>query len=271
MPELPEVETSRRGIQPHIEGQRLTCIEIRNPNLRWPVDIPQMESLVGQSLLNVGRRAKYLKLAFESGTALLHLGMSGSLRVVTAETDVTKHDHVDFTFDNGTILRFNDPRRFGALVWAGQEPEQHTLLASLGPEPFAEEFNTDYCYKLSRNKKTSIKQFIMDGRVVVGVGNIYANESLFMAGIHPARAAGRISRKRYERLVSAIKTVIGEAINQGGTTLQDFTQPDGKPGYFKQSLSVYGLAGEPCTKCEQILKEIRQNNRSTVFCSHCQT
>ncbi len=271
MPELPEVETSRRGIMPHIEGETLRQIVVRQPSLRWPVDIEQCHRLAGQTLLGVQRRGKYLLLEFETGTQLLHLGMSGSLRVLPPDIVPGKHDHVDFIFANNKMLRFNDPRRFGALIWAGNDPQSHPLLASLGPEPLAEEFNVDYCYARSRGKKQAIKQWIMDGHVVVGVGNIYANESLFKAGIHPSRQAGRISHARYERLVATIKEVIAAAITQGGTSLRDFTQADGKPGYFKQSLAVYGRGGEPCVQCDAALHETRHGQRATVYCVNCQT
>ena len=270
MPELPEVETSRRGITPHIEGHTLKQIIVRQPSLRWPVDTKQCEQLAGQQLLKIQRRAKYLLLEYECGTQLLHLGMSGSLRVLDDIVAPGKHDHVDFLFGNQKILRFNDPRRFGALIWAGDDPLAHPLLASLGPEPLDEAFNADYCYERSRGKRQAIKQWIMDGHVVVGVGNIYANESLFKAGIHPSRQAGRISYARFERLVATIKEVIAAAIRQGGTSLRDFTRADGKPGYFKQSLAVYGRGNEPCLNCGDPLKETRHGQRATVFCSNCQ-
>ena len=271
MPELPEVETSKRGISPHIEGQRLVEIVVRQPSLRWPVDISQCQALSGEKLIDVSRRGKYILLRYETGTQLLHLGMSGSLRVLEQGTEPTKHDHVDFIFANNKLLRLNDPRRFGALVWAGAEPMSHALLASMGPEPLDPLFDADYCYKKSRTKRQAIKQWIMDGHVVVGVGNIYANESLFKAGIHPSRQAGRISFARYERLVATIKEVIAEAIRQGGTSLKDFTQADGKPGYFKQQLAVYGRGGESCISCQSILRETRHGQRATVYCSACQS
>ena len=271
MPELPEVETSRRGITPHIEGSILTKIVVRNPNLRWPVDIEQCDRLAGERLLSVNRRAKYLLLNYKTGTQLLHLGMSGSLRVLDSDVPPGKHDHVDFLFANNNILRLNDPRRFGALIWAGESPFEHPLLNSLGPEPLDETFNADYCYKRSRGKRQAIKQWLMDGHVVVGVGNIYANESLFKAGIHPSRQAGRISHARYESLVATVKEVIAAAITQGGTSLRDFTRADGKPGYFKQSLAVYGRGGEACVRCGDALRETRHVQRATVFCKNCQS
>ena len=271
MPELPEVETSRRGIAPHITGKRLTDVIIRQPSLRWPIPIEQCQALVGEKLVKVHRRAKYILLNFESGTLLLHLGMSGSLRVLDPTVEPVKHDHVDLIFAGQAMLRLNDPRRFGALLWAGREPYKHVLLTSLGPEPDDPAFNTDYCYQKSRGKRQAIKQWIMDGHVVVGVGNIYANESLFKAGIHPSRQAGKISRARFERLVSAIKSVISHAIEQGGTSLRDFTQADGKPGYFKQELTVYGRGDEPCVQCNTPLKATRHGQRATVYCAQCQT
>ena len=271
MPELPEVETSRRGITPHIEGSVLRKIIVRQPSLRWPVDVEQCDRLSGETLVSVRRRAKYLLLNYETGTQLLHLGMSGSLRVLDPDVPAGKHDHVDFLFANNNMLRLNDPRRFGALIWAGASPFEHPLLKSLGPEPLDDSFNADYCYGRSRGKKQAIKQWLMDGHVVVGVGNIYANESLFKAGIHPSRQAGRISHARYERLVATVKEVIAAAITQGGTSLRDFTRADGKPGYFKQSLSVYGRAGEPCLRCGDVLNETRHAQRATVFCRNCQS
>lgn len=271
MPELPEVETSRRGITPHIEGHTLDKIVVRQPRLRWPIDVEQCGRLAGQTLVTVRRRAKYLLLDYETGTQLLHLGMSGSLRVLDPDVPPTKHDHVDFLFSNHTMLRLNDPRRFGALIWAGDSPFEHPLIRSLGPEPLDNEFNADYCYALSRGKKQAIKQWLMDGHVVVGVGNIYANESLFKAGIHPSRQAGRISHARYQRLVETVKQVIAAAITQGGTSLRDFTRADGKPGYFKQSLAVYGRGGELCVSCGGLLKETRHAQRATVFCPNCQS
>lgn len=268
MPELPEVEVTRMGIEPHIKDQKIAKVIIRNGSLRWPVP-DEVQNLVGQTVADVERRAKYLLLKTSAGTAILHLGMSGKLYVIPADTPLQKHDHVDILLTNGMVLRFNDPRRFGALLWHEGEG-QHSVLEHLGPEPFDSAFDAEYLYQLSRGKQSAIKQFVMDNKVVVGVGNIYANEALFKAGIHPKRAAGNIGKKRYELLVPIIIETLKRAIEQGGTTLKDFAQADGKPGYFAQELLVYGRKGEPCVKCEAPLKEIRLGQRSTVFCSHCQ-
>ncbi|MBE0458045.1 bifunctional DNA-formamidopyrimidine glycosylase/DNA-(apurinic or apyrimidinic site) lyase [Pseudoalteromonas sp. KG3] len=268
MPELPEVEVSRMGITPHILQQSVTKVNIHNPNMRWPVpdDVYQITNLV---VLDVQRRAKYLLLKFELGSVILHLGMSGNLRVVDKDEALKKHDHIEFIFSNDKALRLNDPRRFGCCLW--QAPgECHSLLSKLGPEPLTEEFTAKRVYEQSRNKKVPVKQFIMDNAVVVGVGNIYANESLFKAGIHPKREAGKVSLARYQQLVPIIKDTLAAAITQGGTTLKDFAQSDGKPGYFAQQLLVYGRKGEPCMVCKKILTEIRLGQRSTVFCSQCQ-
>lgn len=270
MPELPEVETTRRGIEPHIIEQRLERVTVRNGSLRWPVPKDLQSLLQGQEILEVGRRGKYLLLRFKAGTLLMHLGMSGSLRVVKATEAVGKHDHVDLTFVNGATLRLNDPRRFGAVLWAGNDPQDHELLSHLGPEPLSDEFDGEYMFQRSRKRSQAIKQFLMDSRVVVGVGNIYANEALFKAGIRPTKAAGKVTRKAYLRLADEVKLVLEKAIAQGGTTLKDFVGGDGKPGYFKQELLVYGRGGEPCAQCDAVLKEIRLGQRSTVYCPQCQ-
>jgi len=269
MPELPEVEVSRLGITPHVEGQTVTKVIVRNPNLRWQVP-EEVQLLVGEVVHRVVRRAKYLLLESSQGSAILHLGMSGKLRVIDSQTPVEKHDHVDIQFDNGKVLRLNDPRRFGAFLW--QEPKTtHELLSKLGPEPLTDDFHQDLLFESSRGKVTKVKNFIMDNHVVVGVGNIYANESLFKAGIDPRRPAGKISKKRYELLTEKIKQTLAFAIEQGGTTLKDFTQTDGNPGYFAQELFVYGRAGEPCLQCGNKLKEVKIGQRATVFCSSCQS
>jgi len=271
MPELPEVETTRRGIIPHIKQQQIVKVIIRRYDLRWPVPENMSARLENKILLNILRRGKYLLFKFEHGTALVHLGMSGSMKILQEENKTEKHDHFDLHFSNGVILRFNDPRRFGAFLWAGKKPLNHKLLINLGLEPLDEGFDADYCYQAAKNRKLAVKQFIMDAKLVVGVGNIYANEALFLAGIHPGRSADCISYNGYKKLVSVIKKVLTKAIEQGGTTLQDFTQVDGKPGYFTQSLNVYGRAGQPCPKCEELLSEIRQSGRSSVFCNNCQS
>lgn len=271
MPELPEVETTKRGIEPHVVGETLVEVEIRQSKLRWPVS-EEIAALKGQVILSVSRRAKYVLLEFATGYAMWHLGMSGSLRLVEAEDKdmFGKHDHIDWQLSNGKILRYHDPRRFGALLWV-EDIEDNAHLNHLGPEPLSDDFDVDYLFQKSRNKKAPIKTFIMDGKVVVGVGNIYANEALFLAGIRPTIAAGRLSKARYVALVEQIKTVLAKAIEQGGTTLKDFVGGDGKPGYFAQQLNVYGRGGEKCPSCDTLLKEIRQGQRATVYCSACQT
>lgn len=270
MPELPEVETTRRGIEPHIKGQRVTRVVVRQPKLRWPVPADLAELLTGQQILSVDRRAKYLLFATEAGTLIGHLGMSGSLRIVPADTPADPHDHLDFWLASGQMLRYTDPRRFGAMLWTEASPLEHPLLAGLGPEPLDSEFCGDYLFRMSRGRSVPVKQFIMDGHVVVGVGNIYANEALFQAGIHPKRAAGKVGLQRYCRLAEMIKGVLARSIEQGGTTLRDFVGGDGRPGYFKQSLNVYGRANQPCKGCGSPLREIRLGQRSTVYCSACQ-
>ena len=270
MPELPEVETTCRGIAPHIEGQTVKHVIVRQPKLRWPVPETLSQSLTGLSIQSVSRRAKYLLLSTHSGTVLLHLGMSGNLRIVSNNQTVGKHDHVDFVFNDGTVLRLNDPRRFGAVLWTTEPVAQHPLLKDLGPEPLSADFDGKLLHALSKNRSIAVKSFIMDSHIVVGVGNIYANEALFMAGIQPTRPAGKVSLARYQKLAECIRVVLLHAIEQGGTTLRDFVNESGKPGYFQQQLSVYGRAGLPCVACKQPLTEIRIANRSTVFCSTCQ-
>lgn len=270
MPELPEVETTCRGIAPHIIGNTIAATIVRDCRLRWPVPENLAPVLAGQTVQKVSRRGKYLLLATDHGTLLVHLGMSGSLRIIDASLLAGKHDHIDFVLADGKALRFNDPRRFGAVLWVTEEVAEHPLLKDLGPEPLSDDFDGKFLYALSRNRKTAVKSFIMDSHVVVGVGNIYANEALFMAGILPSRMAGKISLVRYQRLAEAIRAVLLWAIEQGGTTLRDFVNEAGKPGYFKQQLKVYGRTGLPCVHCGQKLAEIRLNNRSTVFCRDCQ-
>ena len=270
MPELPEVETTRRGIEPHIENKKVSKVILRRETLRWPITPALSKDLPGETIKSVSRRGKYLLLATKKGCLLIHLGMSGSLRIVDTSRAAAKHDHVDIVFANNKVLRYTDPRRFGCMLWETESIEAHPLLASLGPEPLSEEFHIDYLFKKSRARNLAVKTFIMDSKVVVGVGNIYANESLFLAGISPKRSAGKISKPRYEKLLVCIQQVLQQAINVGGTTLKDFTGSDGEPGYFAQSLHVYGRKGEPCHVCKTTLKEIRQGQRSTVYCSQCQ-
>jgi len=270
MPELPEVKTTRRGIAPHIEGQTVQTVIIRDGRLRWPVTPDLADILAGQRILTVGRRGKYLLLNTDKGALLVHLGMSGSLRIVAGTAPVAKHDHLDVVFSNQTILRFYDQRRFGSVLWVEGAATAHPLLRNLGPEPLADTFDGNALYAQAKNRKTAVKSFIMDSHVVVGVGNIYANEALFMAGILPSRMAGKISLVRYQRLAAAIQAVLQWAIEQGGTTLRDFVNEAGRPGYFQQQLKAYGRSGLPCVNCGQALAEIRLGNRSTVFCRVCQ-
>ncbi|MEC6909017.1 bifunctional DNA-formamidopyrimidine glycosylase/DNA-(apurinic or apyrimidinic site) lyase [Photobacterium piscicola] len=268
MPELPEVEVTRMGITPHVVGQMVTKIIIRNARLRWPIP-DAIKSIEGQVIRKVIRRAKYLLLETDIGYAIVHLGMSGSLRILPAGSAVEKHDHVDVVFGTGEILRYNDPRRFGAWLWQ-QAGESHTVLEKMGPEPLSDDFNVDYLVAKAKGKRKAIKLLIMDNHIVVGVGNIYANESLFAAGINPQSPAGTVSIAQLQLLVSEIKTVLQKAIAQGGTTLKDFKNADGKPGYFAQELQVYGKGGQACPRCGELLTEIKLGQRATVFCGKCQ-
>jgi formamidopyrimidine-DNA glycosylase len=268
MPELPEVETTRRGIAPYLEGRRIDGVVIRQPQLRWPV--PDLATLLtGHAVQSVERRAKYLLLRFAHGTLLIHLGMSGSLRVIAASTSPRPHDHVDLVF-GGRCLRLHDPRRFGAMLWADGDPLLHPRLCDLGPEPLSDAFNADWLAARTRGRKAAIKTVLMDGHVVVGVGNIYATEALFHAGIHPARAAGRVSRVRLQQLVAEVKQVLGHAIERGGTTLRDFLNESGEPGYFAQELYVYGRAGQPCKVCGTTILTRQIGQRASAYCPHCQ-
>lgn len=279
MPELPEVETTRRGLLPHVEGRRIVAVTLRRPDLRWPIPAAIRDELPGQRIVAIGRRAKYLLLHAQTGSALLHLGMSGCLRVLAADTPVNAHDHVDLVLEGTArepdrVLRFTDPRRFGCLLWQATGAI-HPLLAGLGPEPLpaadgSTAFDGAYLYRRSRGRRTAIKAFLMDQAVVVGVGNIYVAESLFRAGIDPRRAAGAVSRARYDALATAVRDILAAAIERGGTTLRDFLAPDGAPGYFEQELDVYGRDGLPCTACGTALRHINIGQRATVWCPHCQ-
>jgi formamidopyrimidine-DNA glycosylase len=269
MPELPEVETTRRGLAPHLIGRRVTSVTLRRPDLRWPIPREIKKCLPDQEILAVRRRAKYLLIDTEPGSALLHLGMSGMLRVLPPSTPLNAHDHVDIALDSGRVLRFTDPRRFGCLLWQ-PSGETHALLQALGPEPLTDDFDGDYLFALSRKRKAPVKTFLMDQGIVVGVGNIYAAEALFRAGIAPTRAAGTVSRERYGRLALAVKDILAHAIRRGGTTLRDFLNADGAPGYFEQELFVYGREGEPCKTCGRRLRGDRLGNRATAWCGHCQ-
>lgn len=271
MPELPEVETTCRGIAAHIEKQSITDVIVRNSQLRWPVPRGLGRKLAGHTIGKVSRRAKYLLIDTSNGTLMLHLGMSGSLRVLAADTKPQKHDHVDIVLSNGQCLRLRDPRRFGSIHYIKGDPFEHALLNKLGPEPLSDEFNGDLLFRLSRKRSVAVKNFIMNSHIVVGVGNIYASESLFLAGIDPRRQAGSISRARYVRLAAAIKQVMSAAIEAGGTTLRDFTRSDGKPGYFRQALNVYGLAGQACPTCGKQIQQLSIGQRASYFCSHCQS
>lgn len=268
MPELPEVEVTRLGISPHITGKAVDRLILRRDKLRWPIPPQLGECLPHSTIEEVSRRGKYLLLRTKRGCAMFHLGMSGSLRILPRDTPAQKHDHVDIVFDD-CLLRLNDPRRFGALLW--QAPQQeHPLLSKLGVEPLGNDFDGEMLWQAARRKSIAIKSFIMDSHIVVGVGNIYACEALFLAGIHPKRATNKVSRARMQALAEAIKSVLTQAIAAGGTTLKDFTRSDGKPGYFKQNLQVYGRGGKTCLICDKALKMIVIQGRSTVFCSHCQ-
>lgn len=268
MPELPEVETSRRGIEPYLAGHQIVHAEVRNGRLRWPVS-PEILALRGQPVIGVHRRAKYLLVELAQGWIIIHLGMSGSLRILPVGTPAEKHDHVDLVMDNGKLLRYTDPRRFGAWLWC-DDLATSNVLAHLGPEPLSDGFDADYLFKKSRSRRTLIKPWLMDNKLVVGVGNIYASESLFVAGIRPDRAAGSLSEAEAALLVTTIKAVLQRSIEQGGTTLRDFLQSDGKPGYFAQELQVYGRAGEACRICGTPIETVKHGQRSTFFCRCCQ-
>lgn len=270
MPELPEVETSLRGISPHILRQKITRVTVRNHRLRWPIPTHIAKTLVGQTIQQLVRRAKYMIFQCDEGCLLLHLGMSGRVRILNTTRPPEKHDHVDIECANGKILRFTDPRRFGALLWTKDDPNQHPLLAHLGPEPLSDEFSAGYIFNKAKHRAVPIKSFIMDSKIVVGVGNIYAAEALFEAGIHPLQPAGKIGIEKCMGLVKAIKRILASAIKQGGTTLKDFTQSDGKPGYFRVKLKVYGREGEACPSCNQALQLLKIGQRSSVFCVRCQ-
>ena len=270
MPELPEVETTLRGITPHVTERTILECVLRTAKLRWPLDLALCQQLPGQQIHKVERRAKYLLLFCDQGTLILHLGMSGSLRIVPAGTTEQKHDHVDLIFTDGKCLRFTDPRKFGAFIYTEIDPLQHKLLCRLGPEPLTDAFSGEYLWAAAKERKITVKQFIMDQKTVVGVGNIYASEALFRAGIRPDRAAGRVGLKRYATLVSKVKEILHEAIGAGGTTISDFIQADGKPGYFTQQLQVYSRDGEPCPSCGQPIHSQRLGQRSTFFCPTCQ-
>jgi formamidopyrimidine-DNA glycosylase len=270
MPELPEVETTRRGVEPHVVGRRIHGLAVHEPRLRWRIPSSLAAEVAGQRIRKAGRRAKYLLIELDSGTLLLHLGMSGSLRVLPADTPRIAHDHFDLILDSGNTLRFNDPRRFGSLHYTTGALEQHPLLRRLAPEPFDERFDGDYLWRLTRRRSVAIKQLIMNSALVVGVGNIYASEALFRARIRPRRQARSLSREEATRLVHAVKTVLSLAIRTGGTTLRDYVGADGSPGYFRQKLYAYERAGKPCRRCRTPIRQITQGQRSTYYCPTCQ-
>lgn len=270
MPELPEVETTRRGLEPLLIGHTVQSVKVHNHSLRWPVPHGLGRIMVGRAFLAVERRSKYLLLRCDGVTLIVHLGMTGHLRVVPADEPRKKHDHVELLLDDGRALRYNDSRRFGVVLWTADEPFAHPLLADLGPEPFDATFTADYLAVRAQGRIVAVKPFLMDAKIVVGVGNIYASEALFRAGIDPRRAAGKVSRAAFARLVVAVREVLAEAIAAGGTTIRDFANSDGEPGYFRISLRVYGREGEKCVVCGALIQQIRLGQRSTYFCSRCQ-
>ena len=271
MPELPEVETTRRGVAPHVERQKVTAVRIYDRRLRWPVPRDLPRRLVGRVVDRVDRRSKYLLFRLGRDTLIVHFGMTGSLRVYGAAPARRTHDHVDLEFANGVVLRYHDPRRFGAMLWWPATAGEHPLLASLGPEPFSRRFDAAYLFASTRGRSTAIKLALMDNRLVVGVGNIYANEALFRASIRPTRAANRVSRERLARLVVAVRETLAAAIAKGGSTLRDYVDSDGAPGYFQLEYNVYGRDGEPCRVCGRAIRTLRQGGRATYFCGNCQT
>jgi formamidopyrimidine-DNA glycosylase len=270
VPELPEVETTRLGLTPHLQGQRILTAVVRNRNLRWPVPRKLPSLVAGRLIERLERRSKYLLLDCSGAWLIFHLGMSGSLRVVRADTPPKTHDHVDLVLENGDALRLHDPRRFGAVLWEPGEPARHKLLQGLAPVPLESGFDADWLFRRTRGRNAPVKSLLMDNRLVCGVGNIYANESLFRAGIHPARAGGRISRPRYAKLVDEIRATLNAAIQAGGSTLRDYVHADGSPGYFQQNYFVYGRAGEPCRLCASPIKTVRIGQRSAFYCGSCQ-
>lgn len=270
MPELPEVEITRRGLEPHLVGQRIEAAIVRHAGLRHPVPETLNQTLSGLTLRGIERRGKYLLLDCGAGWLILHLGMSGSLRILPAVTPPQKHDHFDLVLGSGQCMRLRDPRRFGAVLWTAAPPQRHPLLARLGIEPLTAAFDGDFLFAASRDRKTAIKPFLMDGHIAVGIGNIYANEALFDAAINPKTAAGKIGAARYARLAEAVKETLTRAIAAGGSTLRDFVDSAGAPGYFQQQYRVYGRTGLPCPRCGAAIHQIRQGQRSTFYCPGCQ-
>jgi formamidopyrimidine-DNA glycosylase len=270
VPELPEVETTRRGIEAALVGKTITAAMLHQPRLRWTVQGNFVETVRNQRVCAVNRRAKYLLIELERGSLIVHLGMSGSLRIVTPRTPRLTHDHVELLLSDGTVLRFNDPRRFGSIHFTSDDPLRHALLARLAPEPLDTEFDADYLWRVTRKRRAAIKQVIMNSQLVVGVGNIYASEALFRAGVRPGRAAGRLTRAETQALVDGIKAVLKDAITAGGTTLRDYVNTDGMPGYFRQKLFVYEREGEPCRRCRTPIRHLLQGQRASYYCPKCQ-
>jgi formamidopyrimidine-DNA glycosylase len=270
MPELPEVETTRRGVAPHVEQQKVTAVRVYDRRLRWPVPPDLSRRLVGRTVDRVDRRSKYLLFRLGADTLIVHMGMTGSLRVFRAAPPKQVHDHVELEFGNGVVLRYRDPRRFGAMLWSPGSSAPHPLLAKLGVEPFSDLFTADYMYRALRHRRVAIKLALMDSHLVVGVGNIYANEALFRAGIRPRRAANRLSRPQLARLVAAVRATLTEAIAKGGSTLRDYVDSQGEPGYFQLEYYVYGQAGAPCRVCGAPIRSLRLGGRATSYCPNCQ-
>lgn len=271
MPELPEVETTLRGLQPHCQSAVISGFEVRQSQLRWPIESEKLQQLVGQPIVDLARRGKYLLINLPEASLIIHLGMSGSLKIVRQEEQAPpqKHDHFDIRLNNGKTIRYNDPRRFGCLL-ISEKGQCHPRLKTLGVEPLTDQFNPDYLYAACQNRKSSIKSVLMDSHLLVGVGNIYAQEALFLSGISPLKEAGQLSQKKMTQLVEAIKTILNQAIEAGGSSLKDFTAPSGKPGYFQQTLKVYGRQNQPCLSCKSPLKAIKINQRTTTYCPQCQ-
>ena len=270
MPELPEVETTCRGLRPHLVGRRIEALKVRESRLRWPVSKDLPGRIAGQRINRLRRRGKYLIFELDRGAMIVHLGMSGALRIVAAASAPQKHDHLDWMIEGVGALRFTDPRRFGSVHFVPGEPEKHALLATLGPEPLSAEFTAAWLHRTSRGRRISIKELLMNSRVVVGVGNIYANESLFHAGIDPRTTAGRIGMQRYDALVCAVRATLDAALEAGGSSLRDWLHADGGSGYFQQHYFVYARAGEACRRCSTIIREVRQGQRASFFCPRCQ-
>jgi formamidopyrimidine-DNA glycosylase len=271
VPELPEVETTRRGVAPYVERQKVTAVRVYDRRLRWPVPRGLARLLVGRVVDRIDRRSKYLLFRIGEDCLIVHLGMTGSLRVFNRPPPRQTHDHIDLEFESGIVLRYRDPRRFGAMLWSPASARPHRLLAGLGPEPFTRDFNADYLHRATRGRRVAIKLALMDNRLVVGVGNIYASESLFRAGIRPTRAAGRLSRQRYARLVEAVRETLTDAIAKGGSTLRDYVDANGAAGYFQLDYRVYGRAGEPCRVCGTAIRCVRQGGRASYYCPKCQS